>query len=86
MLFRYVNGQQQLCDNNKCRQIACDFDCHADAVVRCGAHCPMEHIPGFTRCHWTPPWIKCSHRIAAAAASVDDFGQKYETLTKTIFS
>jgi len=20
------------------------FDCHADAAVRCRAHCPMEHI------------------------------------------
>ena len=31
----------------KCRQIAGDFDCHADAAVRCGAHCLIEHIPEF---------------------------------------
>jgi len=48
MLFSYVGGQQRIGNNKKCRQIAGDFDCHADAAVRCGAHRPMEHIPGFT--------------------------------------
>jgi hypothetical protein len=38
MLFSYVSAQQQI-DNN--------FDCHADAAVRRGAHRPMEHIQGF---------------------------------------
>ncbi len=49
MWFSYCSGQQQIDNNNKCRQIAGDFDCHADAAVRRGAHCPMEHIqhPGF---------------------------------------
>jgi hypothetical protein len=42
----------------------------------------MEHIPGFTRSHWMPPLGTCLHRIAAAAAMVDDFGQKHKTLTK----
>jgi hypothetical protein len=33
-----------------------------------------------------PPLGECSHCIAAAAAMVNDFGQKHKTLTKTIFS
>ena len=35
MLFSYISGQQQIGNNKKCRQIAVDFDCHADAAVRC---------------------------------------------------
>jgi hypothetical protein len=74
MLFSYLYGQQQIGDNKKCRQIAGNFDCHADAAVRRGADRPMEHIQGFTRSHWMPPSGECSHCIAAAAAMVDDFG------------
>ena len=73
-------------DNTKCRQIAGDFDCHADAAVRCGAHRPMKHIQGFTRSHWMPPSGECLHCIAAAAALADDFGRKHKTLTNTTFS
>jgi len=62
-----------------------DFDCHANAAVRFGAHRPMEHIPGFTRSHWMPPSGKCSHRITMAAAMVDNFSQKHKTLTKDDF-
>ena len=36
----------------KCRQIAGNVNCHADAAVRHEAHRPMEHIQGFTLCHW----------------------------------
>jgi hypothetical protein len=45
----------------------------------------MEHIPGFNRSHWMPPSVECSHRIAAAAAMVNDFGRKHKTLTKNYF-
>jgi hypothetical protein len=45
----------------------------------------MEHIQGFTGSHWMPPSGECSHRIAAAAAMVDDFGRKHKTLTKNYF-
>jgi hypothetical protein len=41
--------KQQIANNEKCRQIVGDFDCHADAAVRCGAHHLMDHILGFTR-------------------------------------
>jgi hypothetical protein len=72
-------------DNKKCRQIAGDFDCHADASVQYGTHCPMEHIPGFTRRNWMPPSGKILHRIAPAAAKVIDFGCKHKSLTKHNF-
>ncbi len=80
MLFSYVGGQQQIGNNKKCRQIAGDFDCHANAAVRCGAHLQMEQIPGFTGSHWMPPSGKCLRRIAPAAAMVNEF---VETTQKT---
>ena len=70
---------------NNSRRIAGDFDCHADVAVRCGAHCPMEHIPGFNRSHWMLPSCECSHRIVPASAMVNDFGRKHKTLTKNYF-
>jgi hypothetical protein len=63
-----MNRQQQ-----KCRRIAGNFDCHADAVVGPGAHCPKEHIQGFTQSHWMLPSVNCLRRIATAAAMVDIF-------------
>ena len=73
MLFSYVSGQQRISNNNKCRRIAGNFDCHADAAVRRGVHRPIEHIQGFTRSHWMLPSGKCLRRIAPAAAMVDEF-------------
>jgi len=83
MLFSYVGGQQRIGDNKKCRQIAGDFDCHADAALRCGAHRPMEHIPGFTRSHWMPPLVECLRRIAPAATMVNEFVENTLNTTKT---
>jgi len=85
MLFSYVGVQQWIVDNKTCRQIAGDFDSHADAVARCGAHRPMEHISGFTRSHWMPPSGKCLSRIAPAAAMVNKFVETHKTLTKHNF-
>jgi len=73
MLFSYVSGQQRICNNQKCRQIAGNFDCHADAAVRRGVHHPIEHIQGFTWSHWMLPSGECLSRIAPAAAMVDEF-------------
>jgi hypothetical protein len=67
-------ANNEIDNNKKCRQIAGGVDGHADAVVQCGTHCPMERIPGFTRSHWMPPLGECLHRIAPAAAEVIDFG------------
>ncbi len=78
----YGCGQQQNRRDKKCRQIDDNFDNHADAAVRCGAHRPINHNQGFTRNQWMLPLGECSHCIAAAAAMVDDFGRKHKTLTK----
>jgi hypothetical protein len=62
----YIMCKQLIGDNEKCRQIAGDFDCHADEVVRCGAHCPYRaSLEATGCCHWAsacivlprrPPW------------------------------
>ena len=83
MLFSYVGGQQRIGDNKKCRQIAGDFDCHADAAVRRGAHRPMEHIQGFTGSHWMLPSGKCLRHIAPAAAMVNKFDETTQNTNKT---
>jgi hypothetical protein len=69
MLFSYVSGQQRISNKKKCR----NFDCHADAAVRGGAHRLIEHIQGFTRSHWMLPLGECLRRIAPAAAMVNEF-------------
>ncbi len=82
MLFSYCSGQQRIDDNGKCRQIADNFDCHVDAVVRRGAHCLMEHIQGFTRSHWMPPLVECLHHITPAASMVGKFVETTQNTNK----
>jgi hypothetical protein len=72
-------------DDEKCRESAGDFDHHADAVVRCGVHRQMEHILGFTRSHWMLPLGKCLHRIAPAAAMVDEYVENTQNTNKKLF-
>jgi hypothetical protein len=79
-------ANNEINNDKKCRQIACNFDCHADTALQCGVHCPMEHIQGFTRGHWMPPLDKCQRHIASAAAMVDDFGRKQKNTNKTQLS
>ena len=50
-----VVANNKIDDDKKGRLIAGNFDCHADAAVKCGAHCLMEHIQGFTWSHWMLP-------------------------------
>ncbi len=83
MLFSYVGGQQQIGDNKKCRQIAGDFDCHGDAAVRRRAHHPIEHVQGFNGSQRMPPSGKCLHRIALAAAMVNEFVETTQNTNKT---
>jgi hypothetical protein len=45
----------------------------------------MEHIPGFTRSHWMPPLGKCLRRIAPSAATVNEYVENTQTLTKNFF-
>jgi hypothetical protein len=83
MLFSYSYGQQQIGDNKKCRQIAGNFDCHTDAAVQHGVHCPIEHVQGFTCSHWMPPSGECLRRIAPAATMVDEFVENTLNTNKT---
>jgi hypothetical protein len=48
MLFSYRYGQQQIGDNKKCRQIAGDFDCHADAWMPPSGECLRRVAPATT--------------------------------------
>jgi hypothetical protein len=80
MFFSYGSGQQGINNNEKCKQIARNFDCHA---VQRGSHCPMGHIQGFTSSHWMPPLVKCLRRIAPAAATVDEFKRNTQNTNKT---
>ncbi len=85
MLFSDVGGQQRINDKKKCRQIAGDFDCHGDAVVRRGVHHPIEHAQGYTGSRWMPPSGKCLHRIVPAAAMVNEFVETRQNTNKTQF-
>ncbi len=81
-----VVGDNGIDDNKKCRKSAGDFDHHADAVGQCRAHCPMEHIPGFTRNHWMAPLGKCLHCIAPAAAMVEEYIENTQNTNKKLFT
>ena len=72
-------------DNEKYRQIAGNFGCHAAAAVHRGVHPPMKHIPGFTQNHWVPPLVKCMRRIASAAAMVEEFVENTQNSNKHNF-
>jgi hypothetical protein len=69
--------------NKKYTSNAGDIDHLADAAVQWRAHCPMEHIPGFTRSHWMPPLGECLCRIAPAAIMVDEFIETTQNTNKT---
>jgi len=79
----YGCGKQRIDGNKICRQIAGNFDGHGDAAVRRDAHCPMEHIQGFTQSHWMPPSGKCLRRIAQVAVMVDEFVETPQNTNKT---
>jgi hypothetical protein len=59
--------------------------CHGDAAVRCGAHCTIKHVKGFTGSHWMPPSGKCLGRNAPVAAIVKELLKQHNTLTKHNF-
>ena len=77
--WAYGCGQQQNRQDKKCRQIDDDFNGHGSAPVRRGAHCPMEHIQGFSQ----RPWGECRHHIAPVAAMVDEFEWNTQNTNKT---
>jgi hypothetical protein len=51
----------------KCTLSAGHFDGHGGAPVRYKAHCPMQHVQGYTGSHWTLPAGNYLLRIAPAA-------------------
>jgi hypothetical protein len=79
-----VVGDNGIKNDKKCRESPGDFDHHADAAVQWGAHCPMEHIPGFSRSHWMPPLVKCLCRIAPVAA-VNEYIENTQNTNKNYF-
>ena len=84
MFFSYGCGQQWIDENEKWRRITGDFDCHSDAAaVRRGSHLLMEHVQGSTGSHWMPLLGKCLHRIAPAAAMVNEFVETTQNTNKT---
>jgi hypothetical protein len=78
-----VVGNNESMTTKNIGRIAGDFDCHAEVAVRRGAHRLMEHVQGFTRSHWMPPSVECSHRIAPAAAMVNKFVETTQNNIKT---
>jgi hypothetical protein len=85
MLFSYGSGQQRIDDNDKCRRIAGNFDCHADAAVQRGAHCLMEHVQGFTQSHWMPPSGNASAISPRRPPWLMNSSKQHKTLTKHNF-
>jgi hypothetical protein len=44
-------ANNEIKDDKKCRHVAGNFDCHANAAVQRGAHFPMKRIRGFVQSH-----------------------------------
>jgi hypothetical protein len=53
---------------SKCSSIIGHFDDHGGPPVKYEVHHPMQHVQGYSGCHWTPPLGDYSLRIAPAAA------------------
>jgi hypothetical protein len=53
---------------NECTSSASHFDGHGGAPEQYRRHCPMRHVQGYSRSHWTPPLGDYSLCIAPAAA------------------
>ena len=80
-----VGGNNESTTTKNIGRIAGDFDCHADAAVRRGAHRPIEHVQGFTGSHWMPPSGKFLRCNALVAAMVNEFIETTQILTKHNF-
>ncbi len=65
---------------NKCASVVGHFDGHDDRMVQCRVHCPMKHVQGYLRSHWTPPLGKYLPRIAPVDAMDIDFGVKNQVV------
>jgi hypothetical protein len=50
-----------------CSSVVGCFDGHGGAPEQYRQHCPMRHVQGYSRSHWTPSLGDCLLRIAPAA-------------------
>ena len=78
-----VVANNEIDDNDKKMSNAGNFDHHAGIVIRCGAHCSMDHVLGFTKSYWMLLLCKRLHRIALVATKVISFGYKNKNTNKT---
>ncbi len=61
---------------NECTSIVGHFDGHDNAPVQFWVQCPMQHVQGYLRSHWTPPLGKYLPCIAPADSMFVNFGIK----------
>jgi hypothetical protein len=52
---------------NNCTSSTSRFDRHGGAPEQYRWHCPMRHVQGYSRSHWTPASGNYSLRITPAA-------------------
>jgi hypothetical protein len=65
---------------NKCTSIVGHFDGHGGAPGQYRQHCPIRHVQGYLRSHWTPPldnYLLCIAPVAARAAGEQTTINKY---------
>jgi hypothetical protein len=67
----------------KCTLSAIRFNGHGNPPVQYEAHCPMQHVQGYSRSHWMPPSGNYLLRIAPAAARVKTNKTTTKKCTKT---
>jgi hypothetical protein len=63
----YIGTNKAMMINN-CTSSTGRFDGHGGAPEQYRWHCPMQHVQGYSRCHWTPASGNFSLRIAPEAA------------------
>ena len=51
-----------------CSSVVGHFNGHGGPPVQYEAHCPMQHVQGYSRSHWTPPSGNYLLSISPAAA------------------
>jgi hypothetical protein len=69
---------------SKCNSSTSRFDGHGGVPVQYEAHCPMQHVQGYTKSHWTLPSGNYLLRIAPAATR--ETANKTMTKTYTHFA
>jgi hypothetical protein len=64
----------------KCTSSGCHFDGHGSLLVQYKAHCPMQHVQGYSGSHWTPPssdFLLCIALEATRATGKERMMNKY---------